>query len=574
VNSFSVGLKRLVSMVFKRNPSRLFAFARSSVDWLSQVGDGTSSSTVMAPVLWIARTFPEAPPCLWQQLENGQEEQVRDHDVLRLLQRPNDHYTGPILWMATLTDWTVDGNAYWLKIRDRTGIVRQLWWVPHWLIEPKSDENDSSVFISYYEYKPGDGQSFRVDPSDVVHFRFGLDADDPRKGYSPLKSVLREVFTDDEAAAFTASLLRNMGVPGLLVSPKDGADAPSEDDAKAAKMYLKDAFGGDRRGEPLVMMAPTEIAQFGFSPEQLVLKDIRRIPEERVTAVLGVPAIVAGLGAGLDRSTFTNMAEAREAAYESGIIPTQRILAEDIRFQLVTEFINDTDIFAWRFGFDLSKVRVLQEDLYRQAQRHDLMIRGGWEMVIEGRRGMGLEVDNTRDQVFLRPMNITTVPADTAGSQTEPPGYQATTAAVDQLTDDVGRLTEQVRVLEAKPATDPEILAFLTDLAVAVRESNQVARDNAQVWAEAKPVDPALVALLTDNAAASRESADGYARGLSELADAVRSASTMDDKLLALVTSVAHNKPRAARATRDTDGSLIVTYENSENGKKELVPLG
>jgi hypothetical protein len=33
-----------------------------------------------------------------------------------------------------------------------------------------------------------------------VHFRFGLDPDDPRKGYSPLKSVLREVFTDDEAA--------------------------------------------------------------------------------------------------------------------------------------------------------------------------------------------------------------------------------------------------------------------------------------------------------------------------------------------------------------------------------------
>jgi hypothetical protein len=32
------------------------------------------------------------------------------------------------------------------------------------------------------------------------------------------------------------------------------------------------------------------------------------------------------------------MGEAREAAYESGIIPTQRIIAEDIRFQLLPEF--------------------------------------------------------------------------------------------------------------------------------------------------------------------------------------------------------------------------------------------
>jgi hypothetical protein len=89
-----------------------------------------------------------------------------------------------------------------------------------------------------------------------------------------------------------------------------------------------------------------------------------------VTAVLGIPAIVAGLGAGLDRSTFTNMAEAREAAYEAGLIPMQRILGEDIRFQLLADFGDDP--FAFRFGFDLSKVRVLQEDLYRQAQRHDL----------------------------------------------------------------------------------------------------------------------------------------------------------------------------------------------------------
>jgi phage portal protein BeeE len=70
------------------------------------------------------RTFPEAPPSLWQEMDNGQEEQVRQHDMLRLLARPNAYYTGPILWMATTMDWNVDGNAYWLKLRDQDGIVR------------------------------------------------------------------------------------------------------------------------------------------------------------------------------------------------------------------------------------------------------------------------------------------------------------------------------------------------------------------------------------------------------------------------------------------------------------------
>lgn len=399
------GIRRLGRMIFRRSSYRMFSLLGSRVDYLSEVGDGTGSSTVTAPLFWVARTFPEAPPALWRHLGNGQEQPERDHPLLRLLQQPNGFYSGVILWMATITDYKVDGNAYWLKLRDKVGRPAQLWWVPHWLICPKGDDNDPSIYISHYEYRVG-AELLKIPPEDVVHFRFGLDPDDDRLGRSPLKSVLREVYTDDEAAAFTASLLRNMGVPGIMVSPETGVSI-TDVDAEAAKRDFQAKFSGDRRGEPIVMTGATKLEQFGWSPEQLLLRELRRIPEERVTAVLGVPAIVAGLGAGLDRSTFTNMAEAREAAYESGIIPDQRILAEDVRFQLLTEF--ESDPFGWRFGFDLSKVRVLQEDLYRQAQRHGAMIRDGYEMVGEGRRAMGLEVDEERDSIFLRAANVTQV---------------------------------------------------------------------------------------------------------------------------------------------------------------------
>lgn len=449
------GLKRLVNMVFARNPIRWFNVGRSGFDYRGEVGNGLGSSTVAAPVLWVARTFPEAPPALWRQRENGQEEQLRTHDMLKLLQRPNEYYTGPILWMATTTDWMADGNAYWLKRRSRAGMPVELWWTPSWMIEPRGDE---TTFITHYEYSV-DGQVFRVDPEDVVHFRFGLDPDDPRKGYSPLKSVLAEVFTDDEAARFTATLLRNMGVPGLVISPEKGSPAPSDDDVKATKAYMGQAFSGDRRGEPLIMSGPTQVEQFGFSPEQMLLRELRRIPEERVTAVLGIPAIVAGLGAGLDRSTFTNMAEAREAAYEAGIIPMQRIMGEDVRFQLLPDFGEDP--FEWRFAFDLSKVRVLQEDLYRQAQRYDLLIRGGWAMVAEGRRPMGLEVVDERDNIFIRQANTTEVSGDVggpvrsygskaAGQSVNGNGNGATHYEPDEIADAVARLFERQGLVVTK----------------------------------------------------------------------------------------------------------------------------
>lgn len=407
-------LKALTSMIFQRSTWRSILLPRSRVDYLADVGDGTSSSTVTAPLFWVARTFPEAPPMLWRKLESGEEEAVRRHPLLDLLERPNDFYTGVNLWMATVIDYQVDGNAYWLKLRRRgTDAVAGLWWVPHWLIEPKADDNRPGVFVDHYEYRP-DAEVMKIEPRDVVHFRFAQDSENPRLGRSPLKSVLREVYTDDEAAAFTASLLRNMGVPGIVVSPEKGVSInPAEAEETKATIIAK--FTGDKRGEPIVMTGATKIEQFGFSPEQLLLRELRRIPEERVTAVMGIPAIVAGLGAGLDRSTFTNMGEAREAAYEAGIIPMQRILAEDVRFQLLSDFVARPS--DYRFGFDLSKVRVLQEDLTRQALRHGQLVRDGIERVDEARRAMGLPV-TAEDEVYLRPANYVEVPAD--GSEPRP----------------------------------------------------------------------------------------------------------------------------------------------------------
>jgi HK97 family phage portal protein len=311
--------------------------------------------------------------------------------------------------MATTTDWKVDGNAYWLKVKSRAGTPVELWWAPSWMICPKGDE---TTFITHYEYLVN-GEVFKLSPDSVVHFRFGADPDDPRRGYSQLKSVLLDVYTDDQAAHFTATLLTNMGVPGLVVSPKQNITI-NPDEAQKVKDDLMEKFTGDKRGEPIVMSGATDVSEFGFSPEQMLLRELRRVPEERVTAVLGIPAIVVGLGAGLDRSTFTNMAEAREAAYEAGIIPMQRILAEKIRFQLLPDFAEDP--FEWRFGFDLSKVRVLQEDLYRQAQRHALGVREGVEMVSEYRRALGLPVDDARDRIFLRQVNVEAVAGDEPAS--------------------------------------------------------------------------------------------------------------------------------------------------------------
>jgi HK97 family phage portal protein len=407
-------VKALTSMVFNRTGMQSWFFmSRQDMKYMRKVGNGDSSSVVVAPLLWIGRNFPEAPPALWlKSTSSGEEQRVvgkgdqgGEHPMLELMERPNDFYTGSILWMATIIDYHISGNGYWLILRDQGARPSALWWAPSGFMTPQGDEK---TYITTYKYQPyGAAQPVLIDPTDVVHFRYSLDPNDPRKGRSPLSALLQEVFTDQEASEFTAALLSNMGVPGVVVAPK-GDSTPTKEDVDATKTYFKEAFSGSKRGEPLVMSGATSVNQFGFSPQQLSLRDLRRVPEERVTAALGVPAIVAGLGAGLERSTFANFAEAREAAYQDCLIPAQRLISEDIKYQLLPNF-QPEDFRAYRFGFDLSGVRVLQEDRGRLVERLNVGVQGGWVRVAEARRSEELEVDSS-DEVYLRQTSTIEVP--------------------------------------------------------------------------------------------------------------------------------------------------------------------
>ena len=54
-------------------------------------------------------------------------------------------------------------------------------------------------------------------------------------------------------------------------------------------------FGGGKKGEPLVLQGDMT-QSFQFSPEEMQFRNLRGIPEERITAVLGVNPTVFGKG--------------------------------------------------------------------------------------------------------------------------------------------------------------------------------------------------------------------------------------------------------------------------------------
>ncbi len=368
-------------------------------NYAGKVGDGRGSSVLAAPFNWIARNFPQAPPIVQKQTD-GQWVEDPGHEMTKLLAKPNDFYSGRTLMMAAVLD-LVWGNAYFLKIRNLAGEVIQLWWVPRQDITPRWPQGSTNVFISHYEYRPGRGRTEKIDPNDVIHVRFGLDPEIPRLGYSTLAAVMRDVCTDDEAANFSASVLRNMGIIGVVISPKEGGTA-QKDDIKEVKDYIKSQFTGDKRGEALAVGSPTDVKLLQYQMQGFDVSPIRDISEERVCAALGIPAAVIGFGTGLQQTKVgATMREMRRMAWTDGLIPLQEIMADELERSLLPEFNGENT----RVRFDLSSVPALWEEANEKHDRVRKDTLAGIITVAKAQELLNYPVDEDRN-VYVQPTNL------------------------------------------------------------------------------------------------------------------------------------------------------------------------
>ncbi len=390
------------------NANRYLALPRER-DATAVVGDGYGTSIVSLVINWYFNAFPEAQLQVTEiDARSGLAVEVAPHDLTDLLEKPNPFYGGDELMAGCIVSDIVDGNAYILKLRNNATRIAELWWLPHTLVEPIGSRDPFGPFIEWYEYRV-QGKRILIPPSEIVHIRHGLDPFNPRKGISRLKGQLREIMTDEEGARFTSALVQNMGVPGLIVSPKGEEKTIGEDDANIIKIKLDQNIGASNRGRTVVMSGATDLNQFGFSPQEMNLASVRGVPEERLSAALGVPAAVVGLGTGLAQTKVgATMHELREMAAEQGLVPLWRRFAKGLNRQLTPEYQRPSRVYT--LHYDTSDVRVLQEDKQKKHERTRLDVAAGILDVATGQAELGYPVDETQ-RIYLRGSMVVETPS-------------------------------------------------------------------------------------------------------------------------------------------------------------------
>ena len=156
---------------------------------LSGLGNGQSNSAVVACLQVLGVSFSEASLQIMATNNEGRKELVPNHALASLMRRPNPYMSGDVIQQYIINAMHVSGDAYLLKQKNEAGELVALYPLMPENVTPKGSKED---LILYYEYETGE-ETFNLDRKEIVHFKLGLDPNNHKQGFSPLKSVLREI---------------------------------------------------------------------------------------------------------------------------------------------------------------------------------------------------------------------------------------------------------------------------------------------------------------------------------------------------------------------------------------------
>lgn len=374
-------------------------YAGTKINYSREVGDLANSSLVMSAVRWVAKNFADARLYVATKDGDNKETEIADHGLVEKFNNPNPWYGGRVLSRGLAASWVMAGEAYILKRRNVFGQTIEWWYEPHTTIRPRWDVRNPDSFIDYYEVLR-DGLWYQVPTEDVIAFRDGINPI-TRKGTNGVASLLREFYVDNQGSHFMALLLRHGLVPPVALGIGDATTpGPVGEKLKELKAETYRKMRGDEAGKPLMFGGPIKVQKLGFDYSSVGMREVRRIPEERFCAVIGISPQSLRLGLGQENSTYANVKQYTEADYGDYIKPMQRTIADDLRVQALPDFgDSDNEIIAW----DYTKVDILQPDMNTEWKRvADAFISGGLTRA-EFREAIGYKFDKTNDDVYYMP---------------------------------------------------------------------------------------------------------------------------------------------------------------------------
>lgn len=380
--------------------------------WASLVKETYGKNAVAyACVRLLSQSVPEARLTAYTGEGDKRKELPLDHPLRWLLKHPNELMTRFEMDELITIQMAVVGRSVWWKERANGGQVIALWPLRPDRVGPvySTSTTPGERIISGYAYQPPDASMPILLPRrDCLVWNFP-DPDGESggmvEGLGPLCAVSRQISADNKATDHVGALLANYAQPGIALRLKQ--KIPNEETANLIKAKFRQEFGGSRLGTPAILDGDAEIEKLGFTLRDLEFPELRANAEARICGALGIPPILAGTKVGLDRSTYSNMQEARQFFAETTLSWYWRRYADQYTNDLASEFGEDITC-----EYDTSEVRALAGQKIETLTPIKDAFTAGAVTRNQYLHALGLDpLEPAEGDVFLVPSSVTVVPA-------------------------------------------------------------------------------------------------------------------------------------------------------------------
>ncbi len=348
------------------------------VDYQSYANEGFGqNSIVYSAIMYKVRSLLGVPLRAYTGDRANPEPAPSSSPLVQLTDRPNPHQSFTQLHAQNVVALNLSGDAYTYVERPKRdswkGAALYSLRPDRVFIVPANDPKVGGGLLGYV-YVPegrsawerwseidrrqaiGAGKVALILPENMLHVKLPNPLD-PLEGLGygmpPLSPGARSADVDNMVTKFLGLFFERGGVPPYFVSYDVPLSAPM---LAQARELLTDTMGGyENWTRPGILGKGGKVERIGMNFQEMGFGEIDERNESRILGPFGVPPILIGTRTGLQRSTYSNYAQARTACWEDTLLPENGLHEAEYQYHL-----RDGETFV---AFDYSGVPALRKDI-------------------------------------------------------------------------------------------------------------------------------------------------------------------------------------------------------------------
>lgn len=227
----------------------------------------------------------------------GDTKEIETHPALDLIYKVNPFQTKTEFLETTIINLKCTGDAFWYKIRNKSGKVIELWNLrPDWM----TIVTDPAKFIKGYKFTRADGVMVTFQPEEIVHFKYP----DPLSNYfgmSPLKAAQVRVQTEGYATEWQRDFFLNSARPDALIKNQDN-DLTKEQQEEIREGWNKLYKGMANSSKVAILQGGLDYQQIAITQKEMDYIESLRFTRDDILVAFGVPKPIVAVTDDVNRA--------------------------------------------------------------------------------------------------------------------------------------------------------------------------------------------------------------------------------------------------------------------------------